>query len=101
VGATEPTRSKLPVVVEEVARGVQVAEAFPISKNGHRPQAEAVEAILKEIGLAPNGKPWDCGACGYRTCRSFANAAALGRTTLKSCPPTSTSRRGRRSFKRP
>src|SRR6059036_2525308 len=87
VGATEPARAKLPVVLEEVARDVQVAEAFPISKNGHRPPAEAVDAILKEIGLAPNGKPWDCGACGYRTCRAFANAAALGRTTLKSCPP--------------
>src|SRR5207249_4922129 len=37
--------------------------------------------------LAPNGKPWDCGACGYATCRAFANAAALGRTTLRSCPP--------------
>src|SRR5207253_2561922 len=27
------------------------------------------------------------GACGYPTCRMFANAAALGRTTLRSCPP--------------
>ncbi|MGH2602940.1 MAG: diguanylate cyclase, partial [Dehalococcoidia bacterium] len=39
------------------------------------------------IGRAPNGRPWDCGACGYPTCRAFAAAAALGRTTLKSCPP--------------
>src|SRR5438552_267444 len=87
VGATEPARSRAPVVEEAVARGVQVAEAFPVTKNGHRPQAEAVDAVLKEIGLAPNGKPWDCGACGYPTCRMFANAAALGRTTLRSCPP--------------
>jgi diguanylate cyclase (GGDEF)-like protein len=87
VGATEPARSRAPVVEEAVARGVRVAESFPISKNGHRPQTEAVEAVLKEIGLAPNGKPWDCGACGYATCRAFANAAALGRTTLRSCPP--------------
>src|SRR5207253_2575356 len=87
VGATEPARSRAPVVEEAVARGVQIAEAFPISRNGHRPQAEDVDAILKEIGLAPNGKPWDCGACGYPTCRMFANAAALGRTTLRSCPP--------------
>jgi len=87
VGATEPARSRAPVVEEAVARGVKVAESFPISQNGHRPQTEAVEAVLKEIGLAPNGKPWDCGACGYATCRAFANAAALGRTTLRSCPP--------------
>src|SRR5207253_2720213 len=70
-----------------MAGGLKVAESFPSSQNGHRPQTEAVEAVLKEIGLAPNGKPWDCGACGYATCRAFANAAALGRTTLRSCPP--------------
>jgi diguanylate cyclase (GGDEF)-like protein len=87
VGATEPPRARVPVVEESVARGVRVGEAFPLLHNGHRPQAELVEATLKEIGLAPNGKPWDCGACGYPTCRSFAQAAALGRTTLKSCPP--------------
>jgi len=87
VGATEPARSRGPVVEEAVARGVQVAEAFSITRNGQRPQAEAVDGILREIGLAPNGKPWDCGACGYRTCGAFANAAALGRTTLRSCPP--------------
>src|SRR5437667_12818414 len=87
VGATEPPRARGPVVEETVAIGVQVAEAFSISTNGHGPQKEAVEGILREIGLAPNGKPWDCGACGYPACRAFARAAALGRTTLKSCPP--------------
>jgi diguanylate cyclase (GGDEF)-like protein len=87
VGATEPARARAPVVDEEVARGVRVGEVFPIRRNGHPPAAELVEGILAEIGLAPNGKPWDCGACGYRTCRAFAEAAALGRTTLRSCPP--------------
>jgi diguanylate cyclase (GGDEF)-like protein len=87
VGATEPARSRGPVVEETVASDVQVAESFPVIKNGHRPPAEAVDGVLREIGLAPNGKPWDCGACGYATCRAFASAAALGRTTLKSCPP--------------
>src|SRR3989442_11430708 len=80
VGATEPARSRGPVVEEAVARGVQVAEAFPISKNGQRPQAEAVDAILKEIGLAPNGKPWDCGAGGSPRGRAFADDAGVGRT---------------------
>jgi len=87
VGATEPVRSRLPVIDADVADGVQVAEAFPIPRDGLRPAAEAVDAVLGEIGLAPNGKPWDCGACGYPTCRLFAEAAALGRTTLRSCPP--------------
>ena len=87
VGATEPVRARAPVVEETVARGVRVGEAFLILRNGHRPPAEAVEAVLEEIGLAPNGRPWDCGACGYGTCRAFAESAAAGRTTLKSCPP--------------
>src|SRR2546425_1120112 len=59
VGATEPARSRGPVVEEAVARRGQIAEAFPISRGGHRPQAEDVVAILKKIGLAPNGKPRD------------------------------------------
>jgi diguanylate cyclase (GGDEF)-like protein len=87
VGATEPARARAPVVDEEVAGRVRVGEVFPIRRNGHRPAAEVVDGILAEIGLAPNGKAWDCGACGYRTCRAFAEAAALGRTTLRSCPP--------------
>ena len=85
VGATEPTRARLPVLDEGVA--VQVGAVFPVERNGRAAPPEAVEEILGQIGLAPNGKPWDCGACGYATCRAFAEAAALGRTTLKSCPP--------------
>src|SRR5205807_59233 len=83
----EPRRARGPVVEEAVARGVRVGESFPILRNGRRPPAEAVDAVLTEIGLAPNGRPWDCGACGYATCRAFAESAATGRTTLKSCPP--------------
>jgi len=87
VGATEPARAQGPVVDQEVAGQVRVGEAFAIQRNGRRPALESVESVLGDIGLAPNGKPWDCGACGYATCRAFAEAAALGRTTLKSCPP--------------
>ena len=87
VGATEPTRSRLPVVDEELAGAVQVGAAFPVHATGQRPSSEQAETILGQIGLAPNGRAWDCGACGYPTCRAFADAAVLGRTTLKSCPP--------------
>src|SRR5205814_10136020 len=30
---------------------------------------------------------WDGGGCGYGTCGALAEAAALKRTPLKSCPP--------------
>jgi diguanylate cyclase (GGDEF)-like protein len=87
VGATEPGRAPAPVVVADVAERVQVGAVFPIERDGHAPPAEAVDQIVDMIGLAPNGKPWDCGACGYPTCRAFAVGAAIGRTSLKACPP--------------
>ncbi|HWC75788.1 MAG TPA: diguanylate cyclase [Gemmatimonadales bacterium] len=84
VGATEPPRAREPVLKEGVK--IQVGAAFDVEVNGGGPTVEAVEEILEQIGLAPNGRPWDSGACGYRTCQEFAVAAAAGRTTLKSCP---------------
>ena len=84
VGATEPPRSALPVLQEGTR--VDVGAAFTIQRNGKQPAQELVDEILDQIGLAPNGRPWDSGACGYPTCHDFAVAAAQGRTTLKSCP---------------
>ena len=84
VGATEPPRAPAPVLVDGIS--IDVGSAFEIAVNGVGPSVEAVEDILDQIGLAPNGRPWDSGACGYETCKDFAVAAAQGRTTLKSCP---------------
>ena len=85
VGATEPPRAQRSVLADGVT--ISVGAVFRVEANGHEPAADAVDDLLEEIGLAPNGRPWDCGACGYGTCRQFAVAAAQGRTTLKSCPP--------------
>ncbi len=84
VGATEPPRARASVLVEGI--DVKVGSAFEIEANGVGPSIQAVEDILDQIGLAPNGRTWDSGACGYKTCQEFAVAAARGRTTLKSCP---------------
>jgi diguanylate cyclase (GGDEF)-like protein len=84
VGATEPKRAPASVLVEGLE--IDVGAAFTVERNGKAPAPEAVEDILAQIGLAPNGRPWDSGACGYATCADFAVAAAHGRTTLKSCP---------------
>src|SRR5205807_2651403 len=48
--------------------------------------ARAVAVDRIDVGFV-DILPWDCGACGYATCRAFAESAATGRTTLKSCPP--------------
>lgn len=87
VDASEPPRSEVPVVDAQVARRVEIGAVFPLEQLGSRPPVGAVEAVLAQVGLAPNGRPWNCGACGYASCRAFAEAAVMGRTTLKSCPP--------------
>ena len=84
VGATEPPRAPAPVLADGIA--IEVGAAFAIEAAAKQPAQELVDEIIDQIGLAPNGRTWDSGACGYATCQEFAVAAAQGRTTLKSCP---------------
>jgi len=81
----EPKRSALPVLDPDI--DVDVGAAFEVRTNGHYVAERDVEEVLEKIGRAPSGAPWDCGACGYRTCRKFAAALLKGRATLRSCPP--------------
>ena len=85
VQSTEPPRSLAPVVEPGVV--ASVGAVFDIKPRRTGPDAAAVQQVLKTIGLGPNGKPWDCRACGYETCRAFAEAAALGRASLRQCSP--------------
>jgi diguanylate cyclase (GGDEF)-like protein len=64
-----------------------VGAAFEISTRRTVQDERAVQSLLEAIGMGPNGRPWDCGACGFATCERFAQAAALGRATLRLCPP--------------
>ncbi|HXJ29603.1 MAG TPA: diguanylate cyclase [Gemmatimonadales bacterium] len=92
VQASEPPRAAEPVVDRAVARRVQLGAVFPLEPREVHPHSDAVDGILAEIGLAPNGRAWDCGACGFITCRGFSQAAAQGRTSLAACPPYLTRR---------
>jgi diguanylate cyclase (GGDEF)-like protein len=47
----------------------------------------AVQGVLDDVGLGPNGRAWDCRACGYETCRQFAESAVVGRASLRQCVP--------------
>lgn len=83
---SEPPRSHEPVT--DPAVRTSVGAIFRIPREP-APQADstAVAGVLEQIGLGPKGKPWDCGACGYSTCKAFARGVVLGRTTLRLCPP--------------
>ncbi|HEU5303615.1 MAG TPA: diguanylate cyclase [Gemmatimonadales bacterium] len=85
LASTEPPRSRYPVV--DTAVVASVGATFAIKERPLRPDPQAVAEILDQIGLGPNGRPWDCGACGFQTCQRFAEAAALNRATMRQCTP--------------
>ena len=85
VQSSEPPRSLAPVVEPGIV--ASIGAVFDLKARRQVADAAAVQQVLKTIGLGPNGRPWDCRACGYNTCRDFAEAAALGRASLKQCTP--------------
>lgn len=85
VQSTEPPRSRVPVVDPGVV--ASVGAVFELKPRRPSADVAAVQQVLKAIGLGPNGRPWDCRACGYDTCREFAEASALGFASLKQCTP--------------
>ncbi len=85
LAATEPPRSRQPVVDGAVV--ASIGATFAIKPRRLVPDPEAVAAILEQIGRGPNGRPWDCRACGFHTCQAFAEAAALGRASMRQCTP--------------
>ena len=85
VQLTEPPRSHQPLMERQARPWLRATfEARPHARQPVREDDVAV--VLDQIGLSPIGRPWDCGACGYRTCREFAEAVARGRTSLRLCP---------------
>jgi diguanylate cyclase (GGDEF)-like protein len=85
VGDSEPPRSPLPVLDPDIR--VDVRARFEPVRNGKRAQEADVAAVIEKIGTAPNGRPWDCGACGYGTCAAFAQALLAGHASYRQCPP--------------
>lgn len=82
----EPPRSPVPVV--DPAYEVDVTASFEPTGNGHRVVTDdEIEAVIRQIGTAADGSHWDCGGCGFATCRKFAAAHVIGRATLRQCPP--------------
>jgi diguanylate cyclase (GGDEF)-like protein len=85
LAAVEPPRSRIPVVDSAVV--ASVGATFAIKSRRIPPDPEVVAGILEQIGKGPNGRPWDCRACGFETCAGFAEAAAVGRASMRQCTP--------------
>jgi diguanylate cyclase (GGDEF)-like protein len=85
VASTEPPRSRFPVVDQSVV--ASYGATFQIEPRLLQADPTRVEEILQAIGPGPNGRPWDCRACGFESCALFAQAAAVGRASLRQCPP--------------
>ncbi len=85
VESTEPPRSRYPVVDSTVV--ASYGATFEIVPRKVVPEPARVQEVLEQIGLGPNGKPWDCRACGFESCQAFAEAAAIGRASLRQCVP--------------
>ncbi len=80
----ERGRADRPVIERPV--GVDLSVRYePKDPPPPVPEAE-VQGVLDRIGTAPGGEPWDCGACGHLSCRSFAEAVVRERATLTICP---------------
>lgn len=84
IEAIEPPRSLRPIVDDRVQ--VDLGATFEIERSPEGPSETQIEAVIAQIGLGPNGKPWDSGSCGYATCREFAVATLEGRASLRLCP---------------
>jgi diguanylate cyclase (GGDEF)-like protein len=83
--SVEAPRSRSSVLDRTVV--ASVGATFQIKPRRVQPDPDVVEGILDAIGKGPNGRAWDCRACGFETCQRFAEAAALGRASMRQCGP--------------
>lgn len=81
----EPPRSRIPVV--ETGIKAAIGAVFQFHQRPAQPDPVAVRGVLDLIGTGPNGRAWDCRACGYTTCQRFAEAVVAGRAALRLCVP--------------
>lgn len=85
LASAEPPRSQQPIVDGTVV--ASVGATFALKARPAMPDPSAIEGILEQIGFGPNGRPWDCQACGFKSCYRFAQAAVVGRASLRQCAP--------------
>ena len=82
---SEPPRSSIPVI--DVKQPIDLSTDRQPAGNGGEVTETDIEALIdQKIGRANDGKDWDCGACGFTGCRTFAAAVLRARARLDICP---------------
>ena len=76
---------ELQQAAEQGAQAVARAH-LPEGKRAQASEQRILEA-LRELGKTEPALEYNCGACGYHTCREKAGAVALGRAELEMCLP--------------
>ncbi|MBT9135771.1 MAG: Iron hydrogenase 1 [Firmicutes bacterium] len=60
---------------------------LPLGGGRHAHDETAVQEVLRLLGKADLEGEYNCGACGYHTCREKAAAVVSGRAELEMCLP--------------
>ena len=81
----EPVRSSVPVIDMKMPVDMSV-DWRPAGNGGAVTAADIAALIGQQIGAAPDGSDWDCGACGFDGCMAFAAAVLRARARLDICP---------------
>lgn len=68
--------------------GIDMRHSFePISVPRHQATPEQIQEILHKMGRKTRADEYDCGACGYTTCREKAQAVFEGLAEIEMCWP--------------
>lgn len=66
---------------------VAVRSVYLPSSRRNSAAEETIQEILRQLGKTDASREYNCGACGYHTCREKAQAVAEGRAELAMCLP--------------
>ena len=86
LASTEPPRSRQPVV-DGGGGGQHRRHVRHQAAAGSGPIRRRWPRSWTQIGLGPNGRPWDCRACGFDTCRGSPRRRRWAGRRMRQCTP--------------
>ncbi|MFZ5974715.1 MAG: [Fe-Fe] hydrogenase large subunit C-terminal domain-containing protein [Bacillota bacterium] len=80
-------KTQTPAPMSENSTVDMHAQYFTQRITNKVPDEATIKAILASIGKISEDKMYNCGACGYKTCREKAIAVFQGKADVKMCMP--------------